>query len=53
MKIFDKDGNGTISAAEFRHAMTTYGEVLCDEEVEQMLSEADLNGDGQYIFYII
>lgn len=45
-QIFDKDGNGSISANEFKHAMTTYGEALTDEEVNSMLEEADLNGDG-------
>ena len=32
-KIFDKDGNGVISAAELRHVMTTLGERLTEEEV--------------------
>lgn len=45
-QIFDRDGNGTISASEFKHALTTYGEVLSDDEVDQMMREADLNGDG-------
>jgi calmodulin len=46
-KIFDKDGNGFISAAELRHVMTNLGEKLTDEEVDQMIKEADTNGDGQ------
>jgi calmodulin len=33
-RVFDKDGNGTISAAELRHVMTNLGEKLTDEEVE-------------------
>ena len=32
-KVFDKDGNGFISAAELRHVMTSLGEKLSDEEV--------------------
>ena len=32
-KVFDKDGNGFISAAELRHVMTNLGEKLTDEEV--------------------
>ena len=32
-RVFDKDGNGTISAAELRHVMTNLGEKLTDEEV--------------------
>jgi calmodulin len=35
-KVFDKDGNGTISAAELRHVMTNLGEKLTDEEVDEM-----------------
>ena len=32
-RVFDKDGNGFISAAELRHIMTNLGEKLTDEEV--------------------
>merc|ERR1712153_124311 len=46
-KVFDKDGNGFISAAELRHVMTHLGEKLTDEEVDEMIREADVDGDGQ------
>eukprot|EP01026_Neomeris_dumetosa_P037565 TRINITY_DN30455_c0_g1_i1.p4 TRINITY_DN30455_c0_g1~~TRINITY_DN30455_c0_g1_i1.p4 ORF type:complete len:150 (-),score=34.44 TRINITY_DN30455_c0_g1_i1:512-961(-) len=46
-KVFDKDGNGYISAAELRHVMTNLGEKLSDEEVDEMIKEADVDGDGQ------
>ncbi|PIA45097.1 hypothetical protein AQUCO_01700557v1 [Aquilegia coerulea] len=46
-KVFDKDQNGYISATELRHVMINLGEKLTDEEVEQMIKEADLDGDGQ------
>lgn len=64
--MFDKDGNGYISAAEarlpcqcarsvltrtrrfqLRHVMTNLGEKLTDEEVDEMIREADVDGDGQ------
>ena len=45
--VFDKDGNGFISAAELRHVMTNLGEKLTDEEVDEMIKEADIDGDGQ------
>ena len=46
LKVFDKDGNGYISAAELRHVMTNLGEKLTDEEVDEMIREADVDGDG-------
>lgn len=46
-KVFDKDGNGFISAAELRHVMTNLGEKLSDAEVDEMIREADVDGDGQ------
>ena len=46
-RVFDKDGNGFISAAELRHVMTNLGEKLTDEEVDEMIHEADVDGDGQ------
>ncbi|KAH0478047.1 MAG: hypothetical protein KVP17_003070 [Porospora cf. gigantea B] len=46
-KVFDRDGNGFISAAELRHVMTHLGEKLTDDEVDEMIREADVDGDGQ------
>merc|ERR1712115_9805 len=46
-RVFDKDGNGFISAAELRHVMINLGEKLTDEEVDEMIREADTDGDGQ------
>ncbi|KAJ2492721.1 hypothetical protein IWW37_001167 [Coemansia sp. RSA 2050] len=46
-RVFDKDDNGFISAAELRHALTNLGEKLTQEEVDEMIQEADVNGDGQ------
>jgi len=46
-KVFDRDGNGYISAAELRHVMCNLGEKLTDEEVDDMIREADVDGDGE------
>ncbi|XP_060084086.1 calmodulin-A-like [Ylistrum balloti] len=46
-KVFDKDGNGFISATELRHVMISLGEKLTEEEVDEMIKEADTNGDNQ------
>jgi len=32
---------------QLRHVMINLGEQLTDEELEQMIREADLDGDGQ------
>ncbi|EFJ32870.1 hypothetical protein SELMODRAFT_83841 [Selaginella moellendorffii] len=45
-KVFDKDRNGLISCAELRDVMINLGEKLTDEEVEEMIREADMDGDG-------
>ena len=45
-RVFDKDGNGFISADELSHVMTTLGEKLTRDEVEAMIREADLDKDG-------
>eukprot|EP00794_Sanderia_malayensis_P015262 gene15262-16837_t len=46
-RVFDREGNGFINAAEIRRVMTNLGEKLNDEEVDEMIKEADLDGDGQ------
>ncbi|CAN0920439.1 Calmodulin-like protein 11 [Linum grandiflorum] len=45
-RVFDKDQDGFISPSELRHGMMNVGERITDEEVEQMVKEADLDGDG-------
>lgn len=46
-RAFDKDGNGFISATELCQVMIDMGEHLTMEEVEQMIKNADFDGDGQ------
>ena len=49
-RVFDKDGNGYVSAGELRFVMSKLGVHFSDEELEEMVLEADLNGDGQVSF---
>lgn len=49
-KVFDRDGNGLISAHELRFVMSSSKEELTEEDIEEMIREADENGDG-YIDY--
>ena len=46
-RVFDKDGDGYISPAELRHVMANLGEKLTEDEVEEMIREADQDGDGK------
>lgn len=46
-KVFDKNKDGFISARELRDIMMNLGEKMTDDEVEDMIAEADIDGDGQ------
>ncbi|CAM4808852.1 unnamed protein product, partial [Rotaria magnacalcarata] len=45
-RVFDKNGNGFIKVAELRYVMTTLGEQFSDHEVDEMLREIDIAGNG-------
>ncbi|CAJ1036920.1 putative EF-hand domain pair/EF hand/EF-hand domain containing protein [Leishmania utingensis] len=47
-RVFDKDLDGTVSVAEFRHIMTTMGEKYNDEEFRDLVQEFDNNGVIHY-----
>ena len=46
-RIFDTDGNGSITADELRQIFNNLGEKLTDEEISDMIKEADTDGDGE------
>ncbi|KAH9908259.1 calmodulin 1 [Fomitopsis serialis] len=46
LRVFDQDGSGYISAAELRRVITNRGEKLSDNEVDEMICEVDVDGDG-------
>ncbi|EDV53619.1 calmodulin [Drosophila erecta] len=42
-KVFDKDGSGFIHENEFRQIMTDYGDEMEEDEIEEMIRDADAN----------
>lgn len=52
-KVFDKEQNGTISSAELRHILTSLGEKLTEDEVDQLLvGQEDGQGNIMYEDFI-
>ena len=49
-KIFDRNNDGFIDAKEIRRIMYNLGEKLTDEEIEEMINEADEDGDGMLTY---
>ena len=46
-QVFDKQGNGMISVQDLKHSLTTLGERLADEEMDELIREVDIDGSGQ------
>lgn len=49
-RLFDKDGDGCITKEELGSVMRSLGQHARREELEDMLSEVDLDGDGSVSF---
>ncbi|KAJ1870247.1 hypothetical protein LPJ55_004805 [Coemansia sp. RSA 990] len=49
-KMFDKNGDGSISKDELREVMASLGENLSEKEIDDMLAEADVNNDNVISF---
>ena len=45
-KVFDRDGNGKISAHELRYVLLKSGENFTEQDIEDLIHEADVDGDG-------
>jgi calmodulin len=45
-RFIDKRGRGCVTTAELRYVMMNIGENLTDEQVDELVEEADIDGDG-------
>ncbi|KAM6125058.1 uncharacterized protein FYN12_007568 [Phoenicopterus ruber ruber] len=46
-KVFDCDGTGKISFENLKVVASEVGEDITDEELQEMIAEADVDGDGE------
>ena len=44
--MFDSYGNGLVNLVTMRHALQSMGEKLRDEEIDQLIREADIDAEG-------
>ena len=49
-RAFDTDGDGKISKDEFRICMLNFGERFGDEQIAEMMQQADSDNDGSIDF---
>ena len=46
-RLFDSNGTGRITFRELKRVAIELGEQLTDEEIQEMIDEADRDGDGE------
>lgn len=46
-RVFDRNGDGYVTAEELRIALLNLGEKLTEEEAERFIEDADIDGDGR------
>jgi len=45
--LFDRDKDGLISSTELKEVMTAMGEIITDEEIKEIMEEADQSGSSR------
>ena len=48
--VFDKDKSGFICREELRQVMINLGEQVTEDQLDEMMDEADINKDGKVSF---
>ena len=49
-RVMDKDGDRVIGHDELKQVMLVLGESLTDREIEELIGEVDVDGDGQITY---
>ncbi|XP_059140607.1 neo-calmodulin-like isoform X2 [Physella acuta] len=49
-RVFDKSGCGYITPSDLRAVLQCMGEDLTEEEIDEMIAEVDIDGDGRIDF---
>ncbi|XP_063430888.1 neo-calmodulin-like isoform X1 [Mytilus trossulus] len=46
-RLFDKNGDGYVTAPELKTILSNNGEKISDEELDALVKDADVDGDGK------
>lgn len=49
-RVFDKSGCGYITPSDLRAVLQNIGEDLTEDEIDEMIAEVDIDGDGRIDF---